>query len=426
MMSADSALKEVYRSAIIMGPENEAAAIGDGTVLEQMRDTARNMRARITAYLGRPHSTTGRRSTVHPHAECSLPSGYDWKASSTRPSPSIVANNNSQTHYTQVSTAAEGQSLHITGEGDLGPLTAVLLSDNIRHNCISISQLCDHNYTITFDSTNVKITNYTDTWTGSPHFQLSFRPHSFQVASDAKDPADYSFLVGTQHLDDEDGILYETTRVVVQKGFIVAYRRSVTTAGVKPREETTPIHIADVARMTATLQCPSPDDRVQRALETPRNDTPGPRRQVDISLNPDRRFEAPLEVPSSSSALPIWNTQGRLATSTPADKRRRLSQGLELRTNLASEFQTPPQRGHHKIRSHYINVLFLLCLHMSCPQSYTQALKSPDHQAWKQSMDEELDTLQNKRQCWEVVPYPKQGRPNYSMGSFVELTSLKY
>ena len=176
--------------------------------------------------------------------------------------------------------------------------------------------------------------------------------------------------------------------------------------------------------MTATLQCPSPDDSVQRALETPRNDTPGPRRQVDISLNPDRRFEAPLEVPSSSSALPIWNSQGRLATSTPADKRRRLSQGLELRTNLASEFQTPPQRGRHKSRSH-INVLFLLCLHMSCPQSYTQALKSPDHQAWKQSMDEELDTLQNKRHCWEVVPYPKQGRPNYLRCHFVYKVKMK-
>lgn len=694
-----------------------------------------------------------------------LDSGASCSVVSTSLLPHI---HNSQTHYTQVSTAAEGQSLHITGEGELGPLTAVLLSDNIRHNCISISQLCDHNYTITFDSTNVKITNYTDTWTGSrdnglytiplslflslqssgvdkicnigssapdidvldlwhrrladtshrvireavrthliegialdrkffnaksrksyrcpcdicarakahkisfpavrdrmeglvpgaymsadvlimqnipsregyayvffivdhgskkswayplktreskfilshlqvfvteilpslnirlKHFHsdggaeliaaevLSFlhsagvttshsprdtpqmnsvterwvrslkekvlcmllrsslpvpfwwlavecavyllnrlptktvsgymSPHEcvtgtppnlkwlriwgckcyalkpvaerrkdfddkaysgflvgyaqentgyliyvpavdkilvsvhvifneiipdptaeyfseleklkIEVASDAKDPADYSFLVGTQHLDDEDGLLYETTRVVVQKGFIVAYRRLVTSAGVKPREETTPIHIADVARMTATLQCPSPDDSVQRALETPRNDTPGPRRQVDISLNPDRRFEAPLEVPSSSSALPIWNSQGRLATSTPADKRRRLSQGLELRTNLASEFQTPPQRGRHKSRSH-INVLFLLCLHMSCPQSYTQALKSPDHQAWKQSMDEELDTLQNKRHCWEVVPYPKQGRPNYLRCHFVYKVKMK-
>jgi hypothetical protein len=58
IMSADSALKEIYRSSTIMGPENAAAAIGDGTVLEQMRDTARNMRARITAYLGTPDTST--------------------------------------------------------------------------------------------------------------------------------------------------------------------------------------------------------------------------------------------------------------------------------------------------------------------------------------------------------------------------------
>jgi hypothetical protein len=58
MMSADIALKEVYRSAIIMGPANAAATIGDGTVIEQMRDTARNMRARITAYPGTPDTAT--------------------------------------------------------------------------------------------------------------------------------------------------------------------------------------------------------------------------------------------------------------------------------------------------------------------------------------------------------------------------------
>ena len=75
--------------------------------------------------------------------------------------------NNIHTHYSQVSTAGAGQNLQITGEGDLGPLSQVLLSENIRHNCISISQLCDRNYTVTFDKSNVKIINSTGTWTGS-------------------------------------------------------------------------------------------------------------------------------------------------------------------------------------------------------------------------------------------------------------------
>ena len=54
-----------------------------------------------------------------------LDSGASCSVVSTSLLPHI---HNSQTHYTQVSTAAEGQSLHITGEGELGPPTAVLLS----------------------------------------------------------------------------------------------------------------------------------------------------------------------------------------------------------------------------------------------------------------------------------------------------------
>jgi hypothetical protein len=36
----------------------------------------------------------------------------------------------------KVATAADGHSLSISAEGELGPLPSVLLADNIRHNCI--------------------------------------------------------------------------------------------------------------------------------------------------------------------------------------------------------------------------------------------------------------------------------------------------
>jgi hypothetical protein len=132
-------------------------------------------------------------------------------------------------------------------------------------------------------------------------------------------------------------------------------------------------------------------------------------------------------VPSPSSSFhPGWNSQGRIATDTPADKRRRLSQGLELRTNLQSEFATPPQqRGRRKQRKPSISLLFLLCLHLSCPQSYNQALKSPERDAWQESMAQELDTLQNKRKCWEVVPYPTDGHHNYLRCHFVYKVKMK-
>ena len=246
-----------------------------------------------------------------------------------------------------------------------------------------------------------------------------------EVASDSKDPSDFH-LVGTHHIDDEDGLVYSTTRVVVRKGFIVAYRKLVTQGEPQPREEATPIHVADVVRMSAALlHAPSVDDSVSPAASTPRSDAPVSPQRGNISLHPDRRLEALRSAPSPSSLIPGWNSQGRLATDTPADKRRRLSQGLELRTNLDSEFSAPPQQRGRRKRKTDINILFLLCLHLSCPQTYTQALKSPDCDAWKASMDTELYTLQHKRKCWEVVPYPKDGHHNFLRCHFVFKVKMK-
>jgi hypothetical protein len=64
------------------------------------------------------------------------------------------------TSCSEVATAEEGHSLRISGEGDLGPLSNVLLSDNIRQNCTSIPQLCNINYTVTFTKSNVHIYLY--------------------------------------------------------------------------------------------------------------------------------------------------------------------------------------------------------------------------------------------------------------------------
>ena len=47
----------------------------------------------------------------------------------------------------------------------------------------------------------------------------------------------------------DEGLLYKTTRVVVRRGLVVAYR-SLVTAGRQQVEDKTPIHIADVQTMT--------------------------------------------------------------------------------------------------------------------------------------------------------------------------------
>ena len=150
-----------------------------------------------------------------------------------------------------------------------------------------------------------------------------------EVASESRDPKDYQLLVG--HIDDEDGLVYVTTRVTVRKGYIVAYRQLVTKADSKPREESTPIHVADVARMTAALQN-SPPHPIDDSVSSAPCNTPVARQQ-SMSVNLDRVVGAPLNVPLPSSLVPGWNSQGRLATETPAEKRKRLSQGLPLKTN---------------------------------------------------------------------------------------------
>ena len=61
--------------------------------------------------------------------------------------------------------------------------------------------------------------------------------------------SDYTYLIGTHHIDDEDQLLYITTNVTVRKGLIVAYRAQVT-GSRQQRPEKDSIHVKDVVKMT--------------------------------------------------------------------------------------------------------------------------------------------------------------------------------
>jgi hypothetical protein len=85
-----------------------------------------------------------------------------------------------------------------------------------------------------------------------------------------RDPATYQYLVGLDHLDDEDGLTYnKVIRIDKVKGYIVTYRRLVTPRASDTREELVPIHIADIYRMTDDLvqsrkaSTATPDERQQ-------------------------------------------------------------------------------------------------------------------------------------------------------------------
>ena len=54
---------------------------------------------------------------------------------------------------------ADGNSLSVSGQGELGQLSNVIISDTIRHNCISVSQLSAIGITASFTPTGVAVAN---------------------------------------------------------------------------------------------------------------------------------------------------------------------------------------------------------------------------------------------------------------------------
>ncbi len=60
---------------------------------------------------------------------------------------------------------------------------------------------------------------------------------------------EYDYLIGKQHIDDEDGLLYQVTRIGERRGVIVAWRGLVTASG-KITESRVPIHIYDIELLT--------------------------------------------------------------------------------------------------------------------------------------------------------------------------------
>ncbi len=62
-------------------------------------------------------------------------------------------------------------------------------------------------------------------------------------------------VVDFQYLDPDDGFKYQTTRVVVKHGLIVAYWTLVKADGTRTSmEEDSPIHVKDVVQMIAATQ----------------------------------------------------------------------------------------------------------------------------------------------------------------------------
>ena len=260
---------------------------------------------------------------------------------------------------------------------------------------------------------------------------------------------DFKFLVGTRHLDDEDGMIYETTRVVNRRGYIVAYRRLVTNQGDLIREEKVPIHAADVARMTSDLNllnsAPASVSPLLTESVTPLQH-PVLQGAPSLTLSPTRLakgmstvplegIQTQLDIGAASSSetpkRPIWNSQGRLATATKSTLRSRhpkvFKSRRSLKENLTQHMTADDKRGHRHMAGALFDSLHDAChlvVDLVCPSSYRGALSSPQAKQWKISMWEEINALGNVKKCWRVVKTP----PGVKLlrGHFVYKIKLKH
>jgi len=95
------------------------------------------------------------------------------------------------------------------------------------------------------------------------HNMYPFQPTTITTPSNVDDSdidvptkslSEFQYLIGTTHCDDEDGMLYQTTRVVEENGFIVVYRRNVSKNGRLALSEDGPIHVRDIVKLTAEYE----------------------------------------------------------------------------------------------------------------------------------------------------------------------------
>jgi len=89
----------------------------------------------------------------------------------------------------------------------------------------------------------------------------------FEMAKDESTVETFEHFVGVRYIDDESQLEFETTRVALYKGLIVAYRAPVNSKGKVGFEEKAPIHIADVVRMYEMSTSRLNDEESERSAE---------------------------------------------------------------------------------------------------------------------------------------------------------------
>ena len=218
-----------------------------------------------------------------------------------------------------------------------------------------------------------------------------------QVAIDpeARQPGEFEYLIGKHHED--GGLLYKTNRVVIRKGLIVGYRSLVTGNQVQV-EDKTPIHIADIKKMTEDLA-----QRVVRARVTDNRDG-------GISGVVPQQSESGQVQPQADSALP--SGEGTPAENHPHGKRARTPRTVTNVSVLGQIHHLSDESDVSDLLQEADSV-WMSAEESTVPQTHRESLESAEHREWRRARRVEREGLA-KRDTMEVTRIPDGVVPLHS------------
>ena len=166
----------------------------------------------------------------------------------------------------------------------------------------------------------------------SPASAIAHKEASMGDSIPEMDIDDFHYLVGTRHVDSVDGLLYETTRVLEEGQYLVAYRRLVLKDGtVFKRTEDGPIHVRDVAQMTELVGVPGAELQVDDVVATdPECDKPKNHDHPDLGDALDQKGDkSPCGGDRSLKLAPDTMRRGTIPTNSSGEDKSKSTHSLD-------------------------------------------------------------------------------------------------
>jgi hypothetical protein len=257
--------------------------------------------------------------------------------------------------------------------------------------------------------------------------------------------ADFKYLENTYHLDEEDGLLYKTIKVVeeyyrkLKDRFVVGYRRMVLPNGLlSDKCDNESVHIRDIERMTMTTDMTVVDTLIPGQVKDQHRRLPGIMRSTTV---PSDLGGAEKRAGSMAGSEAGGSTGRRVAAIEPQDNEKRVSNRKRKQpefyqashacdaeamaataTSLEEEAWIPldglrslgPETEEVIVQALQGDCLAAVALACSItlssdsgePASRLEAMESPDWPQWAAAEKTELDAMKRLNVISAPVPRP--------------------